>query len=406
MFGYDDRPYDGVGALLRETRERRDQDLADIAAILRIRQLHLEAIENGRFDDLPGRIYAVGFLRTYAEYLGLDAEYVVDLMYQETAHTLTDQKLVFPAPEPASRLPKMWMLAVSVVVVVGLAFTWNIFREPGDAPVVTVAEVPNRLAGLTESPQPVPEPVQRDVTAADAATPDGSLALRSAAPKPAPPAPVARVAPKPAAVPSEPPAAAAPRPEAPPATTQRQPASAPPAPKKPAAKVEAPAEPAPKPAPKVVEKPKPVEPKPVAKEPEPVEKPREMAAVNPAPPPVLPRAGTGQVDNPSQVGGQSGYVPQVYGVGNTGARVVLRARRDVWVQVQGAGNELLLTKFLRAGDTYHVPDRPDVVLSTGNAAALDVIVDGKRRVPLGGVGIILRDVSLHADKLLAASASQ
>ncbi|MBC8159418.1 MAG: helix-turn-helix domain-containing protein, partial [Alphaproteobacteria bacterium] len=54
----------GVGALLRASRLRYGEELQDVSAVLRIRYPYLEAIEDGRYDDLPGPSYAVGFVRT------------------------------------------------------------------------------------------------------------------------------------------------------------------------------------------------------------------------------------------------------------------------------------------------------------------------------------------------------
>ncbi|HEY0206778.1 MAG TPA: helix-turn-helix domain-containing protein, partial [Acetobacteraceae bacterium] len=62
-----------VGAELRAARNRLGWALPDVAATLRIRLPYLQAIEDGRVADLPGNTYAVGFLRTYASALGLDA---------------------------------------------------------------------------------------------------------------------------------------------------------------------------------------------------------------------------------------------------------------------------------------------------------------------------------------------
>ena len=69
---------DTVGAELRAARLKRGEDLRSIAAALRIRREQLEALEEGRHDDLPGRAYAIGFVRSYAEFLGLDVSHVVD----------------------------------------------------------------------------------------------------------------------------------------------------------------------------------------------------------------------------------------------------------------------------------------------------------------------------------------
>ena len=110
-------------------------------------------------------------------------------------------------------------------------------------------------------------------------------------------------------------------------------------------------------------------------------------------PPTVPRVGS------------DGYAPQTYGLANADARVTLRALADSWVQVRGPNNELLLTRILRSGDTYRVPNRPDVVMMTGNAGALEVIVDGRPLGPLGDDGQVRRDVPLAAERLVALVAS-
>src|SRR5262245_40604116 len=87
----------GVGELLRMTRERQGQELQSVANQLRIRLAYLQAIEDGRFRDLPGSTYAVGFVRSYADYLGLDGGDVVRRFREEAARVRGRPKLVFPA---------------------------------------------------------------------------------------------------------------------------------------------------------------------------------------------------------------------------------------------------------------------------------------------------------------------
>lgn len=63
-----------IGKVFRETRNRRKIDLAEVEAATRIRIRFLRAIENEEWDVLPGDVYARGFIRTYASFLGLDGE--------------------------------------------------------------------------------------------------------------------------------------------------------------------------------------------------------------------------------------------------------------------------------------------------------------------------------------------
>jgi cytoskeleton protein RodZ len=59
----------------------------------------------------------------------------------------------------------------------------------------------------------------------------------------------------------------------------------------------------------------------------------------------------------------------------------------------------VLERTLRAGDTYLVPNRPDLTLWTGNAGGLEVIVDGATLPPLGPSGSARRDIQLDPERL-------
>ncbi len=66
-----------IGQLLRQTREAKELSLADVEEQTRIRQRYLSALESGDWDELPNPVAARGFLRTYATFLGLDADELV-----------------------------------------------------------------------------------------------------------------------------------------------------------------------------------------------------------------------------------------------------------------------------------------------------------------------------------------
>jgi cytoskeletal protein RodZ len=68
----------GIGATLRKARNRRKIDLPEIEAATKIRLRFLRAIEDEDWDALPGDAYARAFIRTYAGYIGLDGERLVD----------------------------------------------------------------------------------------------------------------------------------------------------------------------------------------------------------------------------------------------------------------------------------------------------------------------------------------
>src|SRR5512133_2605925 len=67
-----------IGSSLREARLRQRLELSDVERDTRIRAKYLGALEDERFEVLPGPAYTKGFLRSYADYLGLDAQRFVE----------------------------------------------------------------------------------------------------------------------------------------------------------------------------------------------------------------------------------------------------------------------------------------------------------------------------------------
>ena len=79
-----------ISAFLRNVRRRQKVDLRDVAAKLNIRLIHLQAIEEGRFADLPGPTYVIGFVRAYAEFLKLDQQAVVAFQTEQGVRLSVD----------------------------------------------------------------------------------------------------------------------------------------------------------------------------------------------------------------------------------------------------------------------------------------------------------------------------
>ena len=67
-----------IGSSLREARLRQELDFPELEARTKIRPKYLRALEDERFDILPAPTYIKGFLRSYAEALGLDGQPFVD----------------------------------------------------------------------------------------------------------------------------------------------------------------------------------------------------------------------------------------------------------------------------------------------------------------------------------------
>lgn len=95
---------ESVGQELCNARQRSGKMLMDVWRELKINPDYLLAIEESRFKALPGRVYAIGFVRAYAAYLGLDAEVLVDRLKAEMAGPDASEPVVGLLPPPESNL--------------------------------------------------------------------------------------------------------------------------------------------------------------------------------------------------------------------------------------------------------------------------------------------------------------
>jgi cytoskeleton protein RodZ len=82
-------------------------------------------------------------------------------------------------------------------------------------------------------------------------------------------------------------------------------------------------------------------------------------------------------------------------------RLVLHAKSGGWVQVREKQGQVLLNRVLRAGESWPVPMKPQLLLTTSNAGAMQLLVDGVAAPPLGPVGAMRRDVPLDPDVIKA-----
>ncbi|MGZ4309601.1 MAG: helix-turn-helix domain-containing protein [Gaiellaceae bacterium] len=105
-----------IGGSLREARLKRNLTPADVQKAIRIRDRYLQALEEERWELLPGDAYVKGFLRTYADYLGLDGNLYVEEYNSRFAHP--EDPLIVPErfARTSSRLGGVGFLRPLVVV--------------------------------------------------------------------------------------------------------------------------------------------------------------------------------------------------------------------------------------------------------------------------------------------------
>ena len=106
-----------IGSSLREARLRQGLDIPEVEQATKIRGKYLRALEDEEFDLLPAQTYVKGFLRSYAEYLGLDGELYVDEF--NSRYVVGDEALARPR-RSASRRPRVQSRVV-VLTLLGIA---------------------------------------------------------------------------------------------------------------------------------------------------------------------------------------------------------------------------------------------------------------------------------------------
>lgn len=277
-----------VGEELREARLTLGASVEDMADRLRINRRYIHALEEGRVRDLPGPAYAVGFVRSYAGALGLDADEAVRRFRDVTGGAAVKSgDLVFPEPVPSRGVPAGALVAVGAVLAVGAYVAWYNWSGSGNRVVDAVPPLPPRLE------ESLPEAQRQPATAANPASP-------AAAPAVAPTQAVAA------------------------GTSGARPSP---------------------------------------------------AAAAPAPPQTAP-AGPPSIS--------------------------LRARGDSWVRVRDTRqNQTLYDRVMRSGDVYQVPAQDGLVLTTGKAENLDILINGEVASALHGAVGVRRGISLDGEQLAA-----
>src|SRR5690242_18573544 len=108
-----------IGQQLRQAREQRGVELTEAERTTKIRTKFLEAMEEDRWDDLPGPPYNRGFLSSYAGFLGLDAEAVVS-EYKRTAEPAGHAEAIPPTAIHTGSLRRPRSLSPTALMIAGL----------------------------------------------------------------------------------------------------------------------------------------------------------------------------------------------------------------------------------------------------------------------------------------------
>lgn len=156
-----------LGSGLRATREASGRSLAELTVATRVHTRYLIAMEEGDFSALPSRVFAIGYVRAYAEALGLDEQLAVERFKRESPDgSVPLQAPVGVAFQDVRRYSPRVIAGIAAIAVAVVG--WNVFQrvslmhapQPSDIASVpeswSLGDVPGQPAVAIGAPQPAP----------------------------------------------------------------------------------------------------------------------------------------------------------------------------------------------------------------------------------------------------------
>uniref|UniRef100_B0SW88 Transcriptional regulator, XRE family n=1 Tax=Caulobacter sp. (strain K31) TaxID=366602 RepID=B0SW88_CAUSK len=164
-----------IGSALRAAREFRGLNLRDVADATRIRQSYIEALEDLRLEELPSRPFTIGYVKSYANLLGLDGDAAVARFKLDVPDD--SEPLRAPVGVRHERDPRLGLILALGVLIVAAIVLWNVAQRAiaKDAPPTQVAQAqataavsapaavpvdPNAVPGSVSLGAPLPAPVE------------------------------------------------------------------------------------------------------------------------------------------------------------------------------------------------------------------------------------------------------
>ncbi len=78
-------------------------------------------------------------------------------------------------------------------------------------------------------------------------------------------------------------------------------------------------------------------------------------------------------------------------------QIAIRTTADAWISVRDRTGAMLFSRLMHAGDSWTAPDKPGLIMTTGNAPGTQILIDGVARAPFGNGRVVVRDLPLDPD---------
>lgn len=125
-----------LGDILREARMRRGLEIADCESATKIRGKYLRALEEEQFDTMPGQTFVRGFLKTYADALGLDGLAMVDAyeaQYQRPKETTAFEEVLRRSRMRRRSRESRLLIVLTLLALAASTAIWGVFDGSASA---------------------------------------------------------------------------------------------------------------------------------------------------------------------------------------------------------------------------------------------------------------------------------
>lgn len=153
-----------IGMFLKYTRQNQKKSIEAISKALCIRKVYIKAIEESDFNELPPVPYGIGFVRSYADFLGLNAERIVQC-YKEEAMPKKNETNIKPIVKKhtAITMPNRKQILIGISMVLGVYFIALAFNYSDDKQeLLPPAQIEENIPTIVEEISEEPEIVQAD----------------------------------------------------------------------------------------------------------------------------------------------------------------------------------------------------------------------------------------------------
>ena len=156
-----------IGQALKALREAKRLSLEDVADITRVRRAYLADIEAMRLDKLPSRPFTIGYIRAYAEALGLDGDVAVERFKADEPDL--NEPLRAPVGVTEGGNPRVVAIVAAIMVMLAAIVLWNVAQRAMSAnappsPTASAKSTARAFAAQTAGPvslgAPLPAPVE------------------------------------------------------------------------------------------------------------------------------------------------------------------------------------------------------------------------------------------------------